>query len=62
MRPPVEQDVVDRDFAAIRAMLDEATIATAQAAGRAMPQEQAIAEALGIEAELRHGTLAAARL
>lgn len=45
-RPPVEQADVDRDFAIIRAQLDEAVITAAQAEGRAMTLEQAIAYAL----------------
>jgi non-specific serine/threonine protein kinase len=45
-RPPVEQADVDRDLAAIRAQLDEATFAVAWAAGQAMTLEQAIDEAL----------------
>jgi non-specific serine/threonine protein kinase len=45
-RPPVEQADVDRDFAIIRAQLDEAAITAAQAEGRAMTMEQAIAKAL----------------
>ena len=45
-RPPVEQADVDRDLAAIHAQLGEATFAAAQAAGRAMSTDQAIAYAL----------------
>jgi hypothetical protein len=36
----------DRNVAAVRAQLDEATFAAAWAAGRAMTMEQAVAEAL----------------
>jgi predicted ATPase/class 3 adenylate cyclase len=45
-RPPVEQADVDRDLATIRAQLDEATFAAAQATGRAMTMDEAIAYAL----------------
>jgi tetratricopeptide (TPR) repeat protein len=45
-RPPIEQADVDRDMAIIRAQLNEADFAAAQAAGRAMSMEQAIAYAL----------------
>ncbi len=45
-RPPVEQADVDRDLANIRAHLDEAAFAAAQAAGRAMSMDEAIAYAL----------------
>jgi tetratricopeptide (TPR) repeat protein len=41
-----EQDRFERDLAYTRAQLDEATFAAAWAAGRAMPLEQAVAEAL----------------
>jgi tetratricopeptide (TPR) repeat protein len=44
-RPPVEQADVDHDFASIRTQLDEATIETARAEGRAMTLEYAIAYA-----------------
>jgi hypothetical protein len=45
----VDRADYDRDFAAVRAQLDEATFAAAWAAGQAMPLKQAIAEALGNE-------------
>jgi predicted ATPase/class 3 adenylate cyclase len=45
-RPPDEQADVDRDLATIHAQLDEAAFAAAQAAGRAMTMDQAIAYAL----------------
>ncbi|MGA2488908.1 MAG: LuxR C-terminal-related transcriptional regulator [Anaerolineales bacterium] len=45
-RPRNEQADVDRDLAAIRLQLDEATLQAAQAAGRAMTLEEAIAFAL----------------
>ena len=45
-RSPAEQADVDRDLAAIHAQLDEAAFATAQAAGRAMRMDEAIAYAL----------------
>jgi Tfp pilus assembly protein PilF len=45
-RPPAEQADVDRDFADIRAHLDEATFAAAWAEGQAMTLEQGIAYAL----------------
>jgi tetratricopeptide (TPR) repeat protein len=45
-RPPIEQADVDRDLATIRTQLDEAAFAAAQAAGRAMSIDQAIAYAL----------------
>jgi predicted ATPase/class 3 adenylate cyclase len=45
-RPANEQADVDRDLAAIRAQLDEATIVAAQAAGRAMTLDEAVAFAL----------------
>lgn len=48
LRPPAEQDDIDRDFTAIRTQLDEATIGAAQTAGRAMTLEQAVAEALAM--------------
>jgi tetratricopeptide (TPR) repeat protein len=47
-RSPADQADVDRDFAVIRTQLDEATIEAAWEAGRALPLEQAIAEALAI--------------
>jgi tetratricopeptide (TPR) repeat protein len=43
---PIDRADYDRDVATLRAQLDEATFATAWAAGRALPLEQAIAEAL----------------
>ena len=46
LRPPVEQVSVDRDLATIRSQLDEAAFAEAQAAGRAMSMDEAIALAL----------------
>src|SRR5262249_46354609 len=45
-RPPSEQADVDRDLATIRSQLDEAAFAAAQAEGRAMTMDQAIAYAL----------------
>jgi tetratricopeptide (TPR) repeat protein len=45
-RPENEQASVDCDLAAIRAQLDEASLQTAEAAGRAMTLEQAMANAL----------------
>jgi tetratricopeptide (TPR) repeat protein len=45
-RPPNEQAEVDRDLATIRAHLDEAAFAEAQAAGRALSMDEAIALAL----------------
>lgn len=45
-RPPVEQADVDRDLATIHAQLDEPALAMAQAKGRAMTLEQAVAYAL----------------
>jgi len=44
-RPPIEQADVDRELAAVRARLDESAFAAAQAEGRAMTMEQAMAEA-----------------
>jgi len=44
--PPVSRADYERDVAAVRAQLDEATFAAAWAAGRALPLEQAIADAL----------------
>lgn len=52
-RPPVEQDDIDREFAAIRAVLDEAAFAAAWAAGRALSLEQVVAEARATAAEMR---------
>jgi hypothetical protein len=48
-RPAVEQADIDQDFTIIRSQLDEAAIAAAQDAGRAMMIEQAIAYALAEE-------------
>ena len=45
-RPPTEQAEVDRDLATIHTRLDEATIAAAQAAGRAMSVDEAVVYAL----------------
>jgi uncharacterized protein HemY len=45
-RPPVEQADIDRDLTVIRAQFDEATFAAAQARGRAMTMDEAIAYAL----------------
>ena len=45
-RPPTEQADVDRDLATIHIQLDEATIDAAQAAGRAMRVDEAVAYAL----------------
>ena len=45
-RPSIEQADVDRDLAMIRAQLDEASFAAAQAAGRAMSMDEAIRYAL----------------
>ncbi len=46
LRPPTEQADVDHDLAIIRTALDETTFAAAQAAGRAMSMDEAIALAL----------------
>jgi predicted ATPase/class 3 adenylate cyclase len=46
IRPPTEQADVDHDLATIRTRLDEAAFAAAQAAGRAMSIDEAIADAL----------------
>jgi predicted ATPase/transcriptional regulator with XRE-family HTH domain len=46
MRPPVEQDEVDRDFVIIRNQLDAATLEAARAKGQELTMEQAITEAL----------------
>ena len=48
-RPPVEQADVDRDLAIIHAQLDDDTFQTAQATGRAMSLDEAIAYALSEE-------------
>ena len=45
-RPSFEQQDVDRDLAIIRSQLDEAAFAAAQAAGRAMSVDEAMAYAL----------------
>jgi DNA-binding NarL/FixJ family response regulator len=42
--PPVERAPYERDMAAVRAQLDEASFAAAWAAGQAMTLEEAIAE------------------
>jgi tetratricopeptide (TPR) repeat protein len=44
---PIDRADYDRAVATVRAQLDEATFAAAWAAGRALPLEQAIADALG---------------
>jgi len=46
LRPVVEQADVDRDLAIIHTQLDDATFAAAQARGRAMSMDDAIAFAL----------------
>ena len=46
--PPAYRAAYERDVAATRAQLDEATITAAWAAGRAMTPEQAIAYALRV--------------
>ena len=46
LRQSVEQADVDRDLATIHAHLDDAAFAKAQAAGRAMSMDEAIALAL----------------
>ena len=46
IRSPFEQVGIDRDLATIRSQLDEAAFAEAQAAGRAMSMDEAIALAL----------------
>ena len=46
-RPANEQGYVNRDLAAIRLQLDEAALQAAQAAGRAMTEEEAVAFARG---------------
>jgi len=45
-RPKIEQLGIDHDLTSIRAQLDEATLATAQAKGQAMSMDEAIAYAL----------------
>lgn len=45
-RPPIEQAEVNQDIALIQSQLDPATLSTAQATGRTMTMEQAIADAL----------------
>lgn len=45
-RPKLEQANVDRDLAVIRAQLDEPTFTAAQAAGRVMTMDEAVAYAL----------------
>jgi predicted ATPase/transcriptional regulator with XRE-family HTH domain len=45
-RPPIEQDDVDRDFAIIRTLIDDVTIAAAKVTGCTMTMEQAIADAI----------------
>jgi len=50
--PPHTRTFCDHDEAAVRAQLDEATFATAWQAGRIVPLEQAIAEALEVAAEV----------
>jgi hypothetical protein len=49
---PTERSRYERLLAAVRAQLDEGTFAAAWAAGRTLPLEQAIAEALGEEASV----------
>jgi predicted ATPase/DNA-binding CsgD family transcriptional regulator len=49
--PPVNHADYERDVAAVRAQLDEATFAAAWAAGGALSLEQAIAEALHVPVE-----------
>ena len=48
---PADQFAVDRYVAAVREQLDEATFEAARAAGRAMSLEEAVAYALGEDAE-----------
>src|SRR5262249_25616588 len=48
--PPVNRSSYERDVAAACAQIDEEAFEAAWAAGRALPLEQAIAEALGIHA------------
>ena len=45
LRPPVEQAAMDRDLAAIRSQISDAAFAAAQAEGRAMAMDIAIARA-----------------
>jgi tetratricopeptide (TPR) repeat protein len=49
--PPAERILYERDMAAIRAQLDEATLATAWKAGQALTLEEAVAEALALNSE-----------
>jgi len=51
--PPVSRAAYERDVAAARAQLDEATFAAAWEAGRAQSLEEAIAEALSIPVEMQ---------
>jgi non-specific serine/threonine protein kinase len=53
---PIGRAVYDRNLVAVRASMDEAAFEAAWAEGQAMSQEQAIAEALGIAAELNATT------
>jgi len=46
---PAEQSVIEQSLAAARAAVDEATFTAAWEAGRALTQEQAVAEALGVQ-------------
>ncbi len=48
---PVERSEIDRDVAAVREQLDEATFEAAWAEGRAMSLEEAVAYALGEDAK-----------
>ncbi len=48
---PIGRAVYDRNLVAVRALMDEAAFEAAWAEGRAMSQEQAIAEALRVAAE-----------
>jgi len=54
-RYPDEQRDYDRQLAAAREQLGEAAFAAARSEGRALALEQAIAEALGIDALVRAG-------
>jgi DNA-binding NarL/FixJ family response regulator len=53
--PPVSRAEYERDVAAVRAQLDEATFASAWAAGRALSLDQAVAEALRVSPEAPPG-------
>ncbi|HEX5500487.1 MAG TPA: LuxR C-terminal-related transcriptional regulator, partial [Thermomicrobiales bacterium] len=50
--PPAGQETFERDVASVRAMLDEPTFAAAWSEGRALPWEEATAEANAITGEI----------